>query len=72
MALELSSNYNENFVIVHGRCKKKCEATLDFFHNEIRVRPTSRQYLENNETFSTFSSNLDYVVADFTHLSEVL
>uniref|UniRef100_A0A915CYI7 Uncharacterized protein n=1 Tax=Ditylenchus dipsaci TaxID=166011 RepID=A0A915CYI7_9BILA len=56
LALELSSKTEENFVIIHGRCKRKCEETLEYLIHENKLRP--------------LSSNLDYVAADFSHLNE--
>lgn len=46
-----------NFVIIHGRNAKKCEAAIDYIIKENK--------LENR-------SNLDYVVADFSDLYEVI
>ncbi|VDN54249.1 unnamed protein product [Dracunculus medinensis] len=54
-ALELAAHHT-NFVIIHGRNAKKCEAAIDYIIKENK--------LENR-------SNLDYVVADFSDLYEV-
>lgn len=61
-------------MIIHGRCKEKCEATLDFLINENRLWPTNRQQSEDDasSTSSMYTSNVDYVAADFGHLSEVI
>jgi len=56
IALELASNSAENFVIIHGRRKEKCEETLDYLIKENR--------LEN-------VGNVEYVVADFSSFYEI-
>jgi NAD(P)-dependent dehydrogenase (short-subunit alcohol dehydrogenase family) len=57
IALELASNSAENFVIIHGKRKEKCEETLDYLIKENR--------LEN-------VGNVEYVVADFSSFYEVV
>lgn len=54
---ELAARQKENFVIVHGRSKEKCEATIDYI--------VKGNNLPNR-------SNLDYIVADFSELKEVV
>lgn len=56
-ALELAAHQKDNFVIVHGRNKEKCEATINYIVQENN--------LPNK-------ANLDYVVADFSDLKEVV
>ncbi|KAH7726203.1 oxidoreductase [Aphelenchoides avenae] len=56
VALELAAKTDENFVIIHGRAKQKCEETIEFITQENRIR---------------YESNLDYIQADFSSFKEV-
>lgn len=58
LALELSTKTDENFVIIHGRCKQKCQQTMEFL-------------IEENKLKSHVTPNFDYVAADFCHFSDV-
>ena len=65
LAQDLSANVNENFVIVHGRSVTKCQKTVDWLNAENGPK------LRVNNTTKGPSSNVDFVAADFSKLSEV-
>jgi NAD(P)-dependent dehydrogenase (short-subunit alcohol dehydrogenase family) len=54
--LELSARTQENFVIIHGRNKRKCEETIEYITQENRTQ---------------YEANIDYVHADFSSFKEV-
>src|SRR3954447_6900198 len=56
LALELSSRPNDNFVILHGRNRRKCEETVEWINQENKEK---------------FAPNLDYIAADFSRMSEI-
>ncbi|KAE9552926.1 hypothetical protein FO519_003868 [Halicephalobus sp. NKZ332] len=56
VALALAANYRENFVIIHGRSKTKCEQTVAAIICENKLE------MENN---------IEYVCADFSRFSEI-
>ncbi|KAL3076459.1 hypothetical protein niasHT_039948 [Heterodera trifolii] len=68
LAYELASNVEENFVIVHGRSRQKCEETIGWLlsgqhrigHNSLPTAAAGNSH-----------SNVDFVTADFSKLAEV-
>jgi NAD(P)-dependent dehydrogenase (short-subunit alcohol dehydrogenase family) len=80
LAQALASNSADNFVIVHGRTAKNCQIVVDSLMGleqrkqtkKTQQSPTAGGPSQMSPKSQQWTTNVDYVAADFSKLIEVL